>query len=170
MPELLVVRHAIAMDRLASMERGLSDAERPLTDEGRVKMQLAVQGLQRIQSGIDVILTSPLLRAQQTAAILEDYFPLASSTKLKTLAPPYNSEKLIPSLSNIPGKRIAIVGHEPGLSMLIASLICGADDGAIELKKGGMAQLHFAQQIAPGEGTLQWLLRPKQLRLLGNNN
>ena len=170
MPELLVVRHAIAMDRLLSMEQGLSDAERPLTDEGRTKMQMAVQGLQRIQSDIDVILTSPLLRAQQTAAILEDYFPSAIAEKLKTLAPQYNNEELIHSLSNIKGKHIAIVGHEPGLSTLIASLICGSDDGAIELKKGGMAQLHFAEQIAPGEGTLQWLLRPKQLRLLGNNS
>ena len=50
----------------------------------------------------------------------------------------------------------------------IAQLIGGNHNADIELKKGGMAQLYFTNQIAPGEGILQWLLRPKQLRLLGN--
>lgn len=168
MPDLLVVRHAIAMDRLLSTEQGLGDAERPLTDEGRERMTQAVRGLLHIQSDIDIILTSPLLRARQTAAILGDDFPAARVEKLDTLAPQYGSKELIRSLNEIGGKRLAIVGHEPGLSTLIASLLCGSDGGAIELKKGGMAQIHFTNQIASGEGILQWLLKSKQLRLLGN--
>ena len=165
-----MVRHAIAQDRLLSMEQGQSDAVRPLTAEGRAKMALAAQGVQCIQEDIDIILTSPLLRATETAEILAQHYPASSMSELETLSPEYSTRELIHSLNKQKEKTIAIVGHEPGLSMLIATLLCGSDDGAIELKKGGVARLRFTGEIAPGEGTLQWLLKPKQLRLLGNNS
>jgi phosphohistidine phosphatase len=169
MHELLVVRHAIARDRLKSMGQGMDDTDRPLTAEGRRKMALAARGLKQLHQEIDTILTSPLLRAQQTAQILSDHYPASRVTVCKPLSPDYNSATLIRALNEEPGKRIAIVGHEPGLSALITTLIYSKDSGAIQLKKGGVAQLQFNDNIASGKGTLQWLLTPKQLRLLGKN-
>lgn len=166
MHELLVVRHAIALDRIEAMERGIDDAQRPLTAEGTDKMEAAARGLVRLQPGCSHILSSPLLRAQQTATILQQHSPDAEMSLLDELAPPYSSEECIAALNRYRGNQITIVGHEPDLSRLIALLIGCSVDGGIELKKGGMALLHFDHHIAPGRGILRWLLTPKQLRLL----
>ncbi len=169
MHELLVVRHAIALDRLLGMEQGLDDSQRPLTGKGAARMGLAVKGLAKIQANCQLILSSPLLRAQQTADILHHQYPSATLSQLETLAPPYRSAELIDSLSKTRAERIAIVGHEPFLSTLIATLTCRHSSGNFELKKGGMALLRFDHKIAPGEGSLRWLMTPKQLRLLGRS-
>jgi phosphohistidine phosphatase len=169
MHQLLVVRHAIAQDRMESMQQGTDDADRPLTPVGRKKMARVTRGLSLLHPEIDTIYTSPLLRAQQTAEILKEHYPSAVVTILKTLSPEHSTAELIHSLRRERSECIAIVGHEPGLSRLIATLICGQGNGDIELKKGGIAQLLFAENIAPGEGILQWLHTPKQLRLLGDS-
>lgn len=169
MHELLVVRHAIALDRLESMAQGMDDASRPLTAAGQKKMAQATLGLKQLCPAIDTILTSPLLRAQQTAAILGDYFPASRVTVCQQLSPEYDTNALIHSLRTVQGKRLALIGHEPGLSTLLTTLLCGREGSAIELKKGGIALLQFNHYVAPGEGVLQWLLTPKQLRLLGKN-
>jgi phosphohistidine phosphatase len=169
MQELLVVRHAIARDRLESMAQDMADAHRPLTAAGRKKMAQAALGLQQLCPAITTILTSPLLRAQQTAEILGDYYPATRVSECQQLSPEYDTTALIHSLRTVQGKRLALVGHEPGLSTLITTLICGGDSGAIKLKKGGVALLQFTDHIAPGEGVLQWLLTPKQLHLMGKN-
>jgi phosphohistidine phosphatase len=169
MLELLVVRHAIALDRLEGTERGIEDVQRPLTKEGSEKMAATAKGLVRLQSSCSDILSSPLLRARQTATILQHHYPNAAMSLCDELAPSYSSEECIEALKRCPGSYIAIVGHEPGLSRLIAALIgCGVD-GTIALKKGGVALLHFEHHIAPGRGILRWLLTPKQLRLLGKS-
>lgn len=169
MHQLLVIRHAIARDRIESMAQGMDDANRPLTATGRKKMAQATRGLRQLCPAIDIILTSPLLRAQQTAAILGDYYPASRVTECQQLAPEYDTTTLIHMLNKEQGRRIALIGHEPGLSSLITALLCGSEGCAIELKKGGIAQLQFNDHVAPGEGVLQWLLTPKQLRLLGKN-
>jgi phosphohistidine phosphatase len=169
MRELLVVRHAIALERSEGRERGLEDAQRPLTDEGSEKMEAAARGLVRLQSRCSHILSSPLLRAQQTATILQRHYPDAAMSQLEELAPSYSSEECIEAVNHCRERQIAIVGHEPGLSRLIAALIGCSMDGTIELKKGGVALLQFDHQIAPGRGILRWLVTPKQLRLLGKS-
>jgi phosphohistidine phosphatase len=169
MRELLVVRHAIALDRLLSAEQGVDDADRPLTDEGREKMEQAVLGLVRQQKELDAIYASPLLRAQQTGDLLAKCYPDMRVKTLDTLSPEYGTRELIRSLQKTDGNRIAVVGHEPQLSMLIASLLCEDEYAGIVLKKGGMAQLRFDDNVAKGEGVLQWLMTPKQLRQMGKS-
>jgi phosphohistidine phosphatase len=169
MRELLIVRHAIALDRLVSAEQGIDDTQRPLTEEGIKKMNQGALGLARLQTTYDSILSSPLLRAEQTARILQQHYPSAKLSLLETLAPPYRCGDLIQSLNKVQAEKIAIVGHEPGLSRLIAELIGSREYGTIELKKGGAALLGFDHNLAPGESVLRWLLTPKQLRLLGKS-
>ena len=170
MQELLIVRHAIAQDRLEAYEQGISDEQRPLTKEGIAKMELAARGIASQQQQCGLILNSPLLRAQQTAAILHTVFPAARLAEMEQLAPGYTSRALIEALAEFREERIAIVGHEPGLSMLISSLVCDGCDGEFQLKKGGTALLRFDGEISEGGGTLLWLATPKQLRLLGQGH
>ncbi len=170
MRELLVVRHAIALDRLQSAEQGVEDFNRPLTAQGESKMTQAVLGLMRLQSGIDNLVSSPLLRARQTAAILHSQYPNSREQTLQKLSPEYSVKALITALRKLEGERVAVVGHEPQLSMLIAALLCGDQYAPIVLKKGGVAKLLFSDGPAPGKGELQWLVTPKQLRLMGKGS
>lgn len=167
MVELLIVRHAIAQDRLESLQQGIDDFSRPLTEEGQRRMELATMGLKQLQQEIGLLLTSPLKRAQQTTNILAKHYPNSRVKVLDSLSPEHSPQALIRSLKSIFSARITLVGHEPQLSALITTLLCVNDDDRITLKKAGMAMLRFDDEIAAGEGNLQWLLKPKQLRLLG---
>jgi phosphohistidine phosphatase len=166
MRELLVVRHAIAEERAP----GKDDALRPLTTKGHNRMVLASRGVCRQHGNIDTLLSSPLLRARQTAEILANDCPDATLLTCAALTPGLDSGKLVRVLNQTGGASLAIVGHEPGLSLLISTLIGNGEGGGnsgIVLKKGGAALLRFTGRIAPGEGSLQWLLTPRQLRRLG---
>jgi phosphohistidine phosphatase len=132
-------------------------------------MVVASRGLRRQHGNIDTLLTSPLLRAQQTAKILADNYPGATLLECEALAPGCGRAKLIRALNQTGVTSLAVVGHEPGLSRLITALVCGDEGDGFVLKKGGAALLRFTDQIALGEGSLQWLLTPKQLRLLGRH-
>ena len=167
MHKILVVRHAIALNRLECPTHGVIDAERPLTQEGIAKMELAARGLARLQPRCALILTSPLLRAEQTAKVMQQHYPSARVATLASLAPQYSPAQLIASLQHYREETIAIVGHEPGLSHLIASLLGSRAIGNIALKKGGAALLDYESPLRAGEGILRWLLTPKQLRLVG---
>lgn len=162
--DLLIVRHAIAEER----RPGVADGARHLTEEGVERMKLAARGVHRLLPKLDQIYTSPLLRAGQTADIVSREYGALPVVTLKSLAPPQDTGRLIETINGIDARCVALVGHEPGLSQLVAALICRDHGGGIVLKKGGMALLHFAGPVGGGEGTLQWLLRPKQLRVIGS--
>lgn len=165
--ELLVIRHAIAQQREVATAAGIDDAERPLTAAGEEKMAQACRGLSTLIHACDTLLCSPLRRAVQTAAIVQRHMdrPTTFATTA-ALAPGVGSNDCLHTLEQAEGERIAIIGHEPELGRLIATLLCGRG-AAIILKKGGMALLRFETEIRPGNGELRWLLTPKQLRLLG---
>ncbi len=171
MPRLLIVRHAIAQDRDEARARQCADADRPLTDKGRRRMLQAAAGIRSEVAPLQRILTSPLPRAQQTAEILAREYPGVPLAVTDRLSPGHSLPSLIDELAAtaLPGT-LAIVGHEPDLSGLIALLLCGEDKAAIQLKKAGAALLDFPQRIAIGRGTLLWLLAPGQLRKLGRGN
>lgn len=162
--ELLIIRHAIAEEH----RPGTVDASRELTEKGRDKMVRAARGLHRLLPGIDRIFTSPLIRAAQTAAILSKRYPTSQTESLPLLAPGSECRELIYFLQRLSERRVALVGHEPGLSHLITRLLCADEGSGLTLKKGGMALLRFPDLVEQGEGVLDWLLTPKQLRLIGD--
>ncbi|MEM7244848.1 MAG: histidine phosphatase family protein [Acidobacteriota bacterium] len=153
--ELLVVRHAIAEER----RPGLDEGDRVLTDDGRERFEREVQALVSTELRLDLVLTSPWVRARQTAELLA---PITegevAETELLLGTPTRQLLELLPD-----GQRVAVVGHEPWLSELIAALTTGQLElsGAFALKKGGMAWL--AGEIATGM-TLKAFLPPKLLR------
>lgn len=159
--EVYVIRHAIAVD--INDPAVSSDAERWLTEEGIEKMKKAACGLLDLIDGLDCIYTSPYRRARETAEIVADAF----DAKLKTipsLQPGVDFNEVAGDLGSSPGERIALVGHEPDLSGLIAMSISGMKHPSIQMKKGATARVDFAGAFKPGMGTLIWHLQPKQLR------
>lgn len=161
--ELYFVRHAIAAERGDAWP---DDSKRPLTDEGASRMRKAARGLARLDVGIDVILTSPLVRARQTADILASALdPRPSIVTIESLAPGAGYTAFVADLEKHARKsRIAVVGHEPGLGELAARLI--GSRHAIEFKKGAVCRIDLDQIPSAGPGHLRWFLTPRMLRAI----
>lgn len=158
-----VVRHAIAEDA----PPGGDDAERRLTAEGRRKMRGVVRGLRIIGVEPDVILTSPLARAAETADILIGGLRSAPEPRtLEALAPDTSPEDTLKALRQFGrSQQVMVVGHEPNLSSLLAVLLTGTPDGvSIELKKGACAAVELTAFEPRGGAVLRWLMPPRTLR------
>ena len=164
--QLLVVRHAIAEERERWAPR--DDNERPLTDDGKKKMKEAAKGLRALVPRVDVLATSPLTRAAQTAAILAKTYDMRDPVTVDGLAPGQHPPALASWLrTQSLQKTVAIVGHEPGIGAAVTWLAAGIERSFFELGKGGACLLDLGERIEAGEGMLVWLLRPSQLRALG---
>jgi phosphohistidine phosphatase len=166
---VLVIRHAIAEDRkdFARCSKGADDGLRPLTKEGRRKMRLVAQGLARLVPGVDVLASSGLKRAQQTAAIVGVHYPKAKGVRLAELSPGKPVKQLLTWLQG-QGKdqTVAIIGHEPHLGIFVSWALTGLQESFVELKKGAACMLRFDQDLKPGRAKLVWALKPGQLRAL----
>jgi phosphohistidine phosphatase len=163
--KLLLVRHAAAVP---SGTPGVPDDERPLTPEGASKFRVAAKGLARIARRPDVLLTSPLPRARATAEIAARAFKRIEPTVEPALA--HGSvDEIMTALGKRPaGATIALVGHEPTLSMILARLLGAADAERLAFKKGGAALVDLPDGPSAG-GQLVWFLKPKVLRALAGD-
>ena len=161
--DLYLVRHAIAAER---GEQWPDDTKRPLTDTGMTRFKEAVAGLAWLGVEIDEIFTSPLVRAKQTATLLAD--GLGNKTSVKTLdalSPGHTPRQVMNELSRTAKRRrIALVGHEPGLGELAAHLLGAARP--LPFKKGGVCYIAVQGLTSRRAGELLWFLPPKLLRRL----
>jgi len=157
---LYIVRHAIAVEHGTPGYE--DDSQRPLTDNGRKKMKKISRSLDRLGLQLDVILTSPYVRARDTAKILADRFSMTEKIYFsENLIPPGNFEALVFEIhEKYDLANVALVGHEPMLSSLISWLTTGETEARIMLKKGGVAFLSSDSLFKDGRATLQWLLTP----------
>ncbi len=166
---LLLIRHAIAADR-SDFESG--DALRPLTDEGKRKMQRAARGLRVAVPSIELMATSPLVRAVATGAILEDAYsdqrPRPAVREVDELSPGADPDDLLAWLDLQSADPVALVGHEPDLSELLARLV-GAVRPFHRFRKGGAVCVAFPGRVEAGAGTLSWALPPGLLRELASS-
>ncbi|OFW01440.1 MAG: hypothetical protein A3I61_14845 [Acidobacteria bacterium RIFCSPLOWO2_02_FULL_68_18] len=161
--ELYLVRHAIAAER---GDEWPDDDQRPLTARGIARFREAVDGLRALGVDVDEIFTSPLVRAHQTAEVLAAGLPGRPAIRvLDALAPGRAPVSVLPQLSRAaPRRRIALVGHAPGLGELAAHLI-GAGR-ALPFKKGGVCRVDV-ESLTPGRpGALIWFVPPRLLRRL----
>ena len=168
MKKLILLRHAIAQERAAATARGVQDAQRPLTIRGREKMRSAAQGLHALLPQLDLLLTSPLRRAVQTAQLVtREYRQPLVVKKSDALIPGAELEALLEVLNEHPNvTSVMCVGHEPGLSRLASGLIIGRHKNLLNLKKGGACLLEFPRDFRAGDARLGWLLTPRMLRKL----
>jgi phosphohistidine phosphatase len=165
---LYILRHGIAEDEAPKGD----DRARPLTSRGRAKMRAGAEGMHALRLRFDVILTSPLVRAVETSAIVAEVFggkPVPQ--ELPALAAGIPPAETVHALR--PFARhdyVVIVGHEPGLSGLASLLLTGSLTAAsIDLKKGGMIALETGQLLrasgrAAAGAALLWHMTPRQLR------
>ena len=168
--QLLVVRHAIAEERDVFARTGADDDLRPLTDEGRKKMARAARGLRFLVPALDLVASSPLVRAQQTAQIVASAYGIGVSESTPALEPDARLESFIQWIEPHAGKKvIAVVGHEPHLSALVTWLISGLDDSRVVLKKGAACLLEFAARPKRAGAVLLWLHAPATLRELSRS-
>jgi len=164
--ELYIVRHAIAAERGDDWP---DDDKRPLTEKGIVRFKDGLAGLTLLDVTIDEIFTSPLVRAKQTADLLAAGIPGKPSVKLlAALAPGQSSEEVVSQLARAAKRRrIALVGHEPGLGELAAHLI-GARR-PLAFRKGGVCRIDLQGLSESRPGSLIWLVTPKMLRQIGKS-
>lgn len=166
---LYLCRHGIAADATGKM----ADADRPLTLEGIKKFRMAAAGFAALEPGVSHILSSPLLRARQTAELLADALAQrkqhAEIDVLECLLPGETLETLVRAVRGLKKiQDVVAVGHEPQMSAYLAQLCLGGAGGATgegggcEFKKGAMAAIELAERGVRGK--LLWLLQPKQLR------
>ena len=164
---LFILRHGIAVERGAS---GFSDdARRPLMVKGEERIQDAARAMQALELSFDSILSSPYLRASQTAKIVTRTFKCGDLLEFSDhLTPEGDPKALIRQINQFCPARenILLVGHEPYLSRFISLLVSGEDRLAITLKKGGLARLEVERLQYGRCATLAWLLTPKQLGLM----
>jgi len=163
--EIYLVRHAIAAPRGVNFH---TDADRPLTQDGIAKMHRHVGALQKLRVHLDAVLTSPYLRARQTAEILaEGFVPRPMIQVCPALAPEGDLEDVIAELRQRPmTSAVALVGHAPDLGHLASLLLCNSPEGDVELKKGGVCRIDAYRLAPPYQARLRWLLTARQLRLI----
>ena len=166
--KLLVIRHGIAEEREEWAQTGEPDDKRPLTDKGRSRLKRIARGLHRDVDTIEILATSPLTRAVQTAEIVGQRYGNVAAVVTEALVPHKPLSALLEWLQGLDDvDTVAVVGHEPHLSGFVCWLVTGREESFLELKKGGAVLLEFAQERAAGKAKLLWALTPKQLRRLG---
>ena len=159
-----LLRHAIAAERGSA---AYVDDDRPLTEEGKDKMSKAAKGLASLVDNIDVILSSPLIRAHDTARIAARALRAENKVQIcKELAAGGSLKNLMTYLSKFRSlNSIMLVGHQPDLGF-IASLLLGSETSIIEFKKGSLCCIEVSTLPPRSKGTLIWHLQPKHLRAL----
>ncbi len=168
--ELLLIRHAIAEDRVAFAASGEDDSRRPLTDRGRRQMTRATAGLVRLVERIDLLASSPYLRAMQTAEVVAAGYGALVVESIPSLEPERAASSFLTWLrAHREAQVVAVTGHEPHLGILATWLLTGVAAPRIPLKKGGACLLRFASHPAKGRGELRWLLTPSLLRRVGRS-
>ena len=166
--DVFLVRHAIAEPR--DYERWPDDCLRPLSAGGIELFRQAARGLRSLAIEVDAVLTSPCVRAVQTAQVLaeEAGWPIAESCE--ALEPTARASAAERTLEARAEASLAVVGHQPELAELASLLLTGDEQAlALELKKGSVACIRFVGRPARNAGVLRWSVSPKFLRRLGRS-
>jgi phosphohistidine phosphatase len=164
--ELYVMRHGAAVERGSAGYA--DDSKRPLTPEGRKKVQEIARGLMRLGFDPDWIVSSPLVRAAETARLVAESLGASVAVDFADpLRPGGSPEALIAFLAKRSNRtRVLVVGHEPDLSEMAGRLIGAGRRSHLAFKKGGCCLITFDQFPPKSPGKLLWWLTPRILRKL----
>jgi phosphohistidine phosphatase len=154
--DLYLIRHAIAVDEYED------DSRRPLTDKGKKKMRQIAKGLRALGVEFDLILSSPYVRAAETAEVLAEVFKMKKEVEFSdNLVPMGSPDQLIAEMNEkYTTGSVAVVSHEPFLTALIGLLISDNASVDITIKKGGVCRLTVDDLHHTHKATMDWLLTP----------
>ncbi|ALA58518.1 SixA phosphatase family protein [Nitrospira moscoviensis] len=164
--DCILIRHGIAVE---PEEWTGSESLRPLTEKGIHQARQAARGLVALRLAPTHLLTSPLTRAKETAAIIQDVLCRSVPVEVREeLAVGSTPERIVAMLRAYPSDSVlACVGHEPLLGLVAGLLLCGQAAPGFAMKKSGAGCIHIPNDVKPGGGLLRWWLLPAQLRALG---
>jgi phosphohistidine phosphatase len=168
---IYLLRHAIAEPRNKRLYP--DDKDRPLSEKGKERMRAGARGMDALGLRLDRVLSSPLLRARQTARIvirvLKPHPPLALSS---SLAPGASLPDLIREVAHFSHESsVLLVGHEPDLSSFASLLLLGpGKELPLDFKKGGLCRIDFAGAPRAQSGRLFYHLIPRILRGLAKKS
>lgn len=164
---LYILRHGLAVE--PGTPEYSKDSERPLTPKGERKLWKIAQAMDEMEIRFDWVLSSPYVRARQTAEIVAEALHVRKRLETsEALTPAGSAKKLIETINDRlpPANEVLLVGHEPCLSELISLLVSGNNELAITMKKGGLCKLSVELLEHGRCATLDWLLTPKQMCLM----
>lgn len=167
--KLYIMRHGIALD---VGEGGIRrDAERCLSAEGRLRTTEVAQGLAALGVTVNHILTSPLIRARETAEIVATVTgPARKPEPCDLLAPgEWDATRFVTWLHRSEHGSVMAVGHMPDVARMAMDFTCGSCEANIDFKKAGVCCIAFEHAPAIAGGILEWLLQPAHLRPLGRH-
>ncbi|MBK9924947.1 MAG: phosphohistidine phosphatase SixA [Anaerolineales bacterium] len=159
--KLYLVRHAIAEE--PGTPGYEDDSLRPLTEKGREKMQKIAHGLRDLGVEPNLIVSSPYVRASQTASILAKVFKYKEEISYSdSLVPMGEPNDMIGEINEkYSVDELMLVGHEPNLSSLVGLLLAGNTNISINFKRGGVCCLSVDDLHYDRKAVLEWLITPK---------
>lgn len=154
---IFILRHGIAEER----REGLDDSKRALTPEGRRKLRRVLAVAKEAGVSPQVLLTSPYVRAAQTARLAKEVLGLRSAAPTGALLPDSDPDRIWREIASHSGAgSVMIVGHDPVLSDM-ANWLLGTRSDVVRLKKGALLSITVDDEAKPQRATLDWLLTPK---------
>lgn len=165
--KLILFRHGIAIDREEFIKKKKDDDLRPLTEKGRERTMIMAKALKSWLPEIDMVTSSPLVRAHQTAEIICETYKksqIHESVELSPASPPMAYAQWLKLYAKT-AQTIIAVGHEPQMSVFASWCLSGQTQSFIELKKSGIICLELAsfEEIGPRTVNLLWAIPPKLL-------
>ena len=166
MMDCVLLRHGIAVER---DEWEGPDADRPLTERGAKRVAQVAGGLKRLDVQPTHVLSSPLIRAIETAKIAHSSLGARSAVQIvDELLPDAPPDRLLSFLRDLPPESCVLcVGHEPHLGIVASVMLAGKHSTAFPFKKAGACLIELSIPAKPGRGVLRWWLTPDQLRAIG---
>jgi phosphohistidine phosphatase len=161
---IYLLRHGIAAP--LAQENQFRDEQRALTSEGILKMRKAAQGLKRLGLTFDLIATSPLVRARQSAEMVAEALKFAEALSLwEELEPDGSPEDVAQKLEEFRKKEsVLLVGHQPSIGCLASYLIFRNPKISLPFKKGAIFCVEATEVPPQQPAELQWVLTSKMLR------
>jgi phosphohistidine phosphatase len=169
--EIYVIRHSIANS--IGAEGATRDEDRALTKDGIERIEAVAKGLKAMGIAPEYILTSPYLRALQTAQALQIGLGLKNVlVQTPNLAITGNPEQVMEEVNlHYPAvKQIFLVGHEPGLTELIGLLVSGNPNMGLKVGRASVTCLHIHQPLETEAAELAWKMTAKQVAAFGERS
>lgn len=159
-----LLRHGIAAP--LAEENDFVDEKRRLTPEGEIKLRRAAQGLKVLRVNFDLIASSPLIRAKETAEIVAEVLKYKPPIEIwDELEPEGTPESACARFRSHPeNASLLLVGHQPSIGVLASFLLTGSPTRSLPFKKGSLFSIEVNQLPPTGVGNLNWMLSSRMLR------